>query len=187
MRIRGTATDKLADVIQTLLLVRKTGMLTVQRDGPGDSYEQGTLTLHNGQVMDATAGPLRGADAYKKLNTWTTCQFVFQALSPTAFPQLSPPSFPRTQMSPEHGATGAYTRRDSGEFSFASVVPYRTQQFQGGLPDFQYLGLSRTHRQLFLLIDGKRSIQDLTRLIGRHPQEVLAILAELESAGLIRQ
>lgn len=55
------------------------------------------------------------------------------------------------------------------------------------MPDFQRLGLSRAHRQLFLLIDGRRSAQELTRLIGRHPQEVLAILADLENAGLIRQ
>ena len=58
---------------------------------------------------------------------------------------------------------------------------------QGTLPDFQRLGLSRLHRQLFLLIDGKRSTQELARLIGRPHQEVLIVLADLESTGLIGQ
>ncbi len=183
MKIRGTATDKLADVIQALQLVRKTGLLTVQRDTPGDIAEVGKIAFRDGQVIDAGVGQLRGADAFKKLVMWTRCHFVFEPILPTPPPA---PALPP----PRSGSTGIERRNTQelpDEYLSVGVVPYRSQYVQGMMPDFQRLGLSRVHRQLFLLIDGRRSTQELTRLIGRHPQEVLAILADLESAGLIRQ
>jgi hypothetical protein len=183
MKTRGTATDKLADVIQALQLVRKTGLLTVQRDATEGMSEEGKIAFRDGQVVDAVAGQLRGADAFKKLVMWTRCHFVFEPVAPT------PPS-PIALPSPRAGNKGAEwrnTQESSGEYLSVNVVPYRSQYVRGALPDFQRLGLSRIHRQLFLLIDGKRSTQELSLLLRRHPQEALALLADLESAGLIHQ
>lgn len=177
MRIRGTATDKLADVIQTLMFVRKTGVLTIQRDGPGDFFEQGTIVLQDGQIANAFLGNLRGADALKKLSTWQTCHFIFQATPSTTFspstiplyPPEAPPLLPNVPGAPVPG------------------TPARAAQYQEALPDFPRLGLSRGHRQLFLLIDGRRSIAVLTRLIRRDQQEVLQMLADMENVGIIRR
>jgi len=47
------------------------------------------------------------------------------------------------------------------------------------------MGLSRAHRRLFLLIDGKRSIDELAPLIGRTPDEVSELLRDLEHASVI--
>jgi hypothetical protein len=47
-------------------------------------------------------------------------------------------------------------------------------------------GLSRTHRRLFLLINGQRSIKDLAALIGRTLGETATMLADLERASLIQ-
>jgi Domain of unknown function (DUF4388) len=185
MKIRGTATNQLSDVIQALSLARKTGTLVIERDGIAGSSEMGTITFHNGQITDANVGPFRGADAFKRLITWKMCHFVLQPPSVTS---TSPPSLP--QLPGPNIQSNTTIPADHSEAyppPFVDVVPYRTQLFQGSIPDFQQLGLSRMHRQLFLLIDGKRSLQGLTRLIGRHQQEVHKLLADLEQAGLIHQ
>jgi hypothetical protein len=183
MKTRGTATDKLADVIQALQLVRKTGLLTAQRDAPGSISEEGKIAFRDGQVVDAIVGQLRGADAFKKLVMWTRCHFVFEPVAPT----LPPPVALLPSRAGNKGTEWRNTQESSGEYLSVNVVPYRSQYVRGGLPDFQRLGLSRIHRQLFLLIDGKRSTQELSFLLRRHPQEALALLADLESAGLIHQ
>jgi hypothetical protein len=183
MKMRGTATDKLADVIQMLLFVQKTGILTVQRESSNNVLEEGSLYLRSGQIVDAAIGNLRGADALKKLSTWTRCYFVFQASSPTA----SSPLGPVTPAPSEQRAPVRRTESLSASTAFSSVIPCRTDQFQRSLPDFERLGISRMHRQLFLLADGQRSIEALAKLLGRHPQEVLLLFSDLESLQLLRR
>jgi hypothetical protein len=185
MKIRGTATDRLNDVIQSLQLVRRSGLLTVERDGPGNSSELGTIVFREGRVIDANVGQLRGADAFRVLSSWTTCRFLFEA-SPS--PSISSSTAPLPAIRPNYQMTGRrYEESPANVSRFPVVVPYRSQYMQGSVPDFQQAGLSRIHRQLFLLIDGKRSSQEMARIMGRQPQEVLAMLADLERAGFIGQ
>ena len=182
MKMRGTATDKLADVIQMLLFVHKTGILTVQRESSNNALEEGSLFLRDGQIADALIGNLRGADALKKLGTWTKCYFVFQAMSPTASSPLGP-----SAPAPFAQTPGRQSDSVAPATAFSSVIPCRTEQFQNSLPDFDRLGVSRTHRQLFLLADGQHSVEALAKLLGRHPQEVLLLLSDLEKLQLLRR
>src|SRR5437868_2403237 len=98
---RGTATDKLADVIQMLQMARKTGTLLVNRDGFDSTIEQGVLILQNGQIIDASLGLYRGPEALQRLQGWQLCYFVFQ--TPT---QSNSPSLPPIQMSPVNRNAG---------------------------------------------------------------------------------
>ena len=50
----------------------------------------------------------------------------------------------------------------------------------------EQMGLSRTHRRLFLLIDGGRTVKDLARLMAYEPEAVLRLLQDLERAGVIQ-
>ncbi len=52
---------------------------------------------------------------------------------------------------------------------------------------FEFMGLTRSHRRIFLLIDGQRTVTELIHLMGGRADEVYAWLAELEEAGLIQQ
>lgn len=189
MKTRGTATDKLADVIQALQLVRKSGHLTAQRDATDGIAEVGIIAFRDGQVVDASVGQLRGADAFKKLVVWTRCHFIFKSALPESPPPvaLPPPQSGAPTGSGRSDTEWRYRQEPPDEYLSIVVVPYRSPYMQGALPNFQRLGLSRLHRQVFLLIDGRRSTQELARLIGHHHQEVLAVLADLESAGLIGQ
>jgi len=64
-------------------------------------------------------------------------------------------------------------------------VPRPSRRFSAALQMIELMGLSRTHLRLFLLIDGKRSIDDLSPLIGRSPNEVSELLRDLERASVI--
>ncbi|SRR5579884_596403 len=221
---RGTATDKLVDVIQMLQMSRKTGILHVNRDAPDNTVEQGAVMLQNGQITDASLGPYRGAEAFQRLQGWASCYFVFQASAPP--PQgarPNSPSLPPIQMSPVNRnpasgfgnplyggqGTGPLQNRGAGSpntdhlssrgAGFPSTgplpmrgtggtrnVPIRTREVSAILPHFNRLGLTRLHRQLFLLIDGQRSVPELILLIGHRTDEVDTLLDDLERAGLIR-
>lgn len=184
MKSRGTATEKLADVIQMLQIARKTGSLTATRDGMDNALGQGTIIFHNGQIIDATIGQLRGTDAFNSLMAWQACHFVFQPGTTSNASQVSPvPS----NGSMNNAASMVYGREPPNTSPVLPSAPYRIQQVNEILPYFNRLGLSRAHRQLFLLIDGKRTMPELVRLIRHRPEEVDTLLADLERAGLIRQ
>jgi hypothetical protein len=195
---RGTATDKLADVIQMLQMSRKTGILHVNRDGLGNTIEQGAIMLQNGQIMDASLGPYKGAEAFQRLQGWLSCYFVFQTST-----QPNNPSLPPTQMSPVNrnslpgfSNSGPLVNKGSGFNNSGPLpgggangsrnVPQRTREVSAILPHFNRLGLTRLHRQLFLLIDGQRSVPELILLVGHRTDEVDTLLDDLERAGLIR-
>lgn len=66
------------------------------------------------------------------------------------------------------------------------TVPYRTRQVDSALRMIENMGLSRTHRHLFLLIDGQRSIPELVLLMRRSEQEIASLLHDLEQATVIQ-
>lgn len=178
MKIRGTATDKLADVIQMLTFVHKTGVLTAQREGSEKNLEECSIFFQEGQIVNASVDHLRGADALKKISTWRTCYFVFQAQLPSGGQSqpISQGLLSASQRTPERGFDPT-----------SSMIPYRPQQYLNRIPNFDSLGLSRAHRQLYLLTDGQRSINVLAKLIGRNLQETLALLSDLENRDLLRR
>lgn len=180
MKIRGTPTDSLADVIQSLQLIHKSGLLTVERDGPGNSSELGRITFRDGQIVAADVGQLKGLEAFRNLSSWHTCHFIFES-APPSVPATLPPKAGQNSLVSEQ----RYSNASLNAAPQMYIVPYRFQTAQNIVPDFQRFGLSRIHRQLFLLIDGNRSTQELARLIGRSPQEILALLADLEHTGFI--
>jgi hypothetical protein len=219
---RVTATNQLATVIDVLQLGKKTGILTVER-GEGATFEEGTMTFVNGQVVEATIGPYVGRDAATKLFSWQACRFLFIPMPPPA-PSVHPdismhptsPTLPTLPAMPalpaprdistlstpqtlpdlqavEKSTTGPLyqiPRPDPIAPGDLSLRPMNVAYAKGSMSEIlrtlDEQGLSRTHRRLFLLIDGRRSIKDLAALIRRAPGETLAMLADLEQAGLIQ-
>jgi Domain of unknown function (DUF4388) len=176
---RGAVTDQLADVIRIAQLVHKTGTLIVERSGGNTGLEEGRITFVEGRVTEATAGRMSGQKAFEWLNTWGTCCFVFVASSPSSH------SFQQSSM---QGLTRNTDRLTPPPVSGpVGAVLYRIRDVNEVLPLFGSMGLTRAHRQLFLLIDGQRGVSDLVRLSARGAEEVLKLLADLEQVGLIQQ
>ena len=197
---RETTTDRLADVIEVAQLGRKTGLLTVER-GNDITFEEGSITFVDGQITGASAGGRNGFEALNWLKTWGACRFAFVA-SATAWD--SNHHIPIPTGSPEDTGSYLWTQatttgvqaswlangsRNSKETGHATppAAPYRTRQLDEALHLIEGTGLSRTHRRLFLLIDGQRTTVELGRLLGRGQRDMYGLLYDLERIGVIHR
>lgn len=197
---RETTTDRLADVIEVAQLGRKTGLLTVER-GNGITFEEGSITFVEGQVTEASAGGRNGFEALNWLNTWGACRFAFV---PSAIAWDSNHHIPIPAGSPVDTGSYLWTQatttggqaswlakgsRNGEETRYATTpaAPNRTKQLDQALRLIEGTGLSRTHRRLFLLIDGQRTAVELGRLLGRDQRDVYGLLYDLERVGVIQR
>jgi Domain of unknown function (DUF4388) len=101
-------------------------------------------------------------------------------------PQTPMPSSPGGQEGPRVAGEGEGTRMKGRADTPASAVPYPLQHLDAALRLIEQHGLRRVHRQLFCLVDGRRSIVDLVRLMGKSGSELYRLLGDLERAHLIR-
>jgi hypothetical protein len=180
---QGVVTDHLVNIIQTIQLRHGTGLLTAKR-GVGNNLEEGRLIFTNGKVTEAHCGRHTGPDALNYLSTWERClvlfvsQQVLQDLIVSRETSISSAEtiYSSTQMVP-------YTPRpDSTE----SVVPQLNYSYTSALEITKRMNFSRPHRQLLLLIDGKRSADDLAQLFKRDLFQIYTILQDLAHAKIIR-
>ena len=193
---RGLATDQLSNIIQVIQLGRKSGQLIVER-GEGMTLENGEITFIHGQITQARWNHRSGQEALNQLNNWGACRFMFTptltapdtitgplTLPSTQIPRDTNPqirALPHTQGIPRTNVsqpTGAHR-------AIGPSTPQRTISGDKALRLLDQAGLSRSHLRLFLLIDGKRTINELTRLVGKRYEDVHKLLQDLESAGLI--
>jgi hypothetical protein len=194
---RGLATDQLSNIIQVIQLGRKSGQLIVER-GEGKTLESGEITFFRGQITQARWNHRSGLEALRQLNTWGACRFMFTptptdsgtATGPLTLPSIQAPrntsplyalshtqGIPRTNLS--HPA--------DAQRAIDPSIPQRTISGDKALYLLDQVGLSRSHLRLFLLIDGKRTIDELTRLVGKKHEDVRKLLLDLEITGLIHQ
>ena len=195
---------RLVACIQSIQLRRGSGLLIAKR-GEGASVEEGRILFVNGQVTEAKIGRCTGSEAFNRLSTWENCQFSFilqhssqeERLSLTdkdAMKSLSPTvesdKLHNTQSllegngrSPE--MPSYYSQVTSTQGNRYPGIPQSSKKLSAVLQMIEQKGLSRTHRRLFLLLDGTRSINELAPLIGRTPDEVLALLHDLELANVL--
>ena len=192
---RGTETSQLANVIEVIQLGRKTGVLTVER-GTDSFPEMGEITFDNGRIIQArTNRGVQSQQALIWLRSWGACRFTFVSeetpritqplptVSRNEFAQKKRDTHPQRVPPETLPLPLLSTERADTELL---VVPQRIQQLENALQLIANAGLSRTHRQLFLLIDGQRNATELSRLIGRKPDEGLTLLRDLTYIDVIR-
>jgi hypothetical protein len=139
--------------------------------------------LQYGQIIEASLGTYTGAIALDMLSKWCTCYFTFHAATTSgSFAVFNTPAqhSPVTNELRKEPTTGPLTGPVSG-------APYRIYAVEDALPHFASRRLTRLHRQLFLLVDGQRTVPQLARLTGRTRGEIEVLLADLERANFIRQ
>jgi hypothetical protein len=194
---RGLATDQLSNIIQVIELGRKSGQLIVER-GEGQMVENGEITFFHGQITYARCNYHSGQEALRQLNTWGACRFMFTPVStgttivtgPRPLPLTGNPKSTRPLYAlPHPHETPRYTPLQSTrtQQAIAPSIPQRTIFGDKALHLLDQAGLSRFHLRLFLLIDGKRTVDELTRLVGKKHEDVRKWLLDLESTGLIHQ
>jgi hypothetical protein len=205
-----TETDRLLNVIQVLQLGQKTGRLTVERN-EGPLCEQGIITFVQGQVVQASVNQHQGPDALNWLKSWGGCRFAFTPeprptttghmptlVSPLPGPRTTgyrtPGTSPLPTPPPEPTSPRPMDTRITGNLRGPGqptptawlATPYRTRHIEEGMYLIEHMGLSRTHRRLFLLIDGGRTVKELIRLMAHNPEDVQRLLQDLVRAGVIQ-
>ncbi len=200
-----TMTENLSQVIDTIQIGRKTGVLTVQR-GEGALFESGMVIFVSGRPVRAQAGYLNSMESLEWLNTWRQCRFAFLPYIPPdlalASSALLPSKSPPSQGLPNPAITGKYPTlpgaqsvggSNSGFFgsqagppSFLQSAPYRIKQVDEAIYIMDQQGFPRLYRRLILLLDGSRTIADLAQLLGQSPDEIYRLVGHLEAAGLVQ-
>lgn len=189
---RGTLTDQLTNVIQVIQLGRKSGLLTVER-GEGSKVERGEITFVRGQITQAQVGNIGGQLAFNWLSTWGACRFTFtpaSASSSTTQPLYareiqSSDTNPRFRIPPTTQLTPAIPTAQRAGSSLS--IPQRKAPGDQALRILERAGLSRLHRHLFLLVDGRRTTTELVRLMGKNYEDVYRLLLDLEQIGIIQK
>ena len=207
---RDNAADSLGDVLELIRMRRQSGLLSVERI-QGGRFEEGDIYFQAGQPVYARFGSLTGAEALNKLLSWRQVYFAFSTDQPrpqvNIVPQTGARGVARATTDPLSTSVkppaSADTRVDTSPLlnarnqrTTASQVPIASEtntpglewlvpQKRGNDRDVLALPLTRPQRSIYLLVDGKRTVADLSRCIGKSMQEVERLLSELQERGLI--
>ena len=96
------------------------------------------------------------------------------------------PSSPGGQEGPRPAGAWERTGLKGSVDTPASAAPYPIQHLDAALRLIEQHGLSRVHRQLFCLVDGRRTIVEMVRLMRKRESEIYRLLGDLEHAHVIR-
>jgi hypothetical protein len=189
---RENSADRLVDVLELIRSRRYSGLLSVERF-VGGQFEEGELYFEMGRPVYAHTGHKSGADAFARLIEWRQVYFCFDkdALHPSVStegldtPTLSTASA-HNQTPLSEGRTGPAKPIVSPLDALAlpeedRIIPHK---LVSGV-DVQTLSLTRPQRLVYLLVDGRRTIADLARCMGRNTAGVKPVLDELQEQGLI--
>ncbi|HEU5229868.1 MAG TPA: DUF4388 domain-containing protein [Ktedonobacteraceae bacterium] len=195
-----TVTENLAQVIDTIQLGRKTGVLTVQR-GEGSAFEGGMVIFVNGRPARAQVGYLNTAESLERLAFWRECRFAFLPYIPPDL-ALSSPALLSGKSPSTTSVTGKYPALPGPQSSavnnpafpgvqprmpsFLQCAPYRIKQVDEAMYIMAQQGFPRIYRRLLLLLDGSRTIIELAQLFGQSPDEIYQLVSHLEAAGLVQ-
>lgn len=206
---RDIAAESLTNVVELARLRRQSGLLSVEHT-QGGRLEEGEIYFQNGQPIYARVGQLQGQDVLASLLQWRQIYFTFLAdvpppptnipaqfarsvdssiTGPMAALSSSPASYPQFKGSL---STSVLTERNPAypdssfrpnpyPTSIESLIPRKLENEREVLS----LPLTRPQRCVYLLVNGQRTVADLSRTIGKSVQEVERILSELQEQDLI--
>lgn len=215
MTQQETVVDRLVSIIQSIQLAQGSGVLTVRRGEGATLEEgtivfvkgQATQTIAGRRTGKTALNWLStwGSCRY----VFASATGATQPLAPVSsagVERVTPAATeaqPRTPISPlrrlaEPTGRSAVPPTRAGETPLpvnrdlpaslalsATTIPFSTQPLEEALRRIEQGRLSRSHRQLFLLIDGQRAVVELSRLVGKGQEEVSKALRDLERLGVI--
>lgn len=177
--------ESLGALLSTLYLQQHSGLLSVECFQNG-RWEEGELYILTGQPIYARLGKLGGQEALKRLLLWRPLRFAFATDAPR--PPANLPASVGALPAPSHvlpmGAVrmGGNMQASGARPPVAQLVPHKI----GVPPQMQTLPLTHRQRLIYFLINGQRTIADLSRTSGKTIPEVQEVLQELLSHGLIQ-
>ncbi len=173
----------------------------------GGRIQEGEIYLQTGQPVYARLGQLVGQEALNRLLTWRNIQYTLYLDEPINVTTQQDPAIAASKTSTT-GTTGTIARQTGARperpissplrsgASIASAPPRENTAYLPGLEwlvpqksdverDVMSLPLTRPQRFTYFLVDGRRTVADLSRCTGKTIQELDLILSELRAQGLV--
>lgn len=177
--------ESIGDILSTASIQQHSGLLNAECAIDGH-LEKGEIYLLAGQPIYAHLGKLSGQRALEYMLTWRKIRFSFTADAPRPpanlssrmrNPSLAPPNT-LPQVSSRLPAIRDEKQRGTG---IERLIPQKIGPPQYALS----LPLAYHQRLIYFLIDGQRTVADLSRCSNKSVTEIEAILRELHQIGLI--
>jgi len=193
--------ESLDEVLALARVRRQNGMLTIEHT-QGGRVEEGELYLQAGQPIYARVGQLVGQDALNWLLQWRNVYFTITTEDPkqpagtpvseksnaaAAFSSPKPQS-PSLNGNTSTGLPDVQAQGDgnaSRKNTYTPGIEWLIPQKRGVEREVLSLPLTRRQRFIYFLVDGRRTIADLSRCTGKDIQEVELTLSELQEQGLV--
>jgi Domain of unknown function (DUF4388) len=188
---RAMTAESISSILDLARIRRQSGRLKVEQYS-GGRLQEGEIYLQAGQPVFVRLGQLIGQEALDRLLTWRNVQFTLQLDEPGTAPMAlssgnnggapssSFPALPTTPR-PERATTGDLARVNSNAPGLEWLVPQKRDVGR----DVLSLPLTRRQRFVYFLVDGQRTMSDLSRCTGKTIQEIELILKELQAQGLV--
>jgi hypothetical protein len=186
---KAITADSVASVLESARIQRQSGRLLVGQFIAG-KFQEGEIYLQEGQPFYARLGTLSGKEAFDRLISWRNVQFTFTLDTPrNGITQLRPPV-----------DTGSFTTPPASSPARAALTPIPPQRPDVGngfhpellIPQKRpseenvlTLPLTRPQRFVYFLVDGRRTVGDISRCTGKSVPEIERILGELQARGLV--
>ena len=205
---RTAITERLLDVLESIRAQQQSGRLIIGQYN-GGKMQEGEVYIQAGQPVYARLAQLAGQEALNRLLTWRNISITFyleEAVQVTtqpgtavttgrqvaALPQRSSassqaPVTPSVPDSPGPSAPPALTPAPatSGEKTYMPGLEWLVPRKSAIERDVMTLPLTRPQRFTYFLVDGRRTVADLSRCTGKTVQELDLILSELRAQGLV--
>ncbi len=187
---RAMTAESVTSVLDLARIRRQSGRLKVELFS-GGRIQEGEIYLQAGQPVFVRLGQLIGQEALDRLLTWRNVQFTLQldetgtapmALSIGNNNGTPPSSFPaQSAVRRDRATTGDLARLNSSPPGLEWLAPQKRDVGR----DVLSLPLTRRQRFIYFLVDGQRTMSDLSRCTGKTIQEIELILKELQAQGLV--
>jgi len=172
--LKGTFKEiTLADVVQLLVMNRKTGRLSLYSD-----HRRAVIDFHQGTIVRASSGELEGEQAFYDPFCWDSGGFEFDPEAEIETEQKLGKNWQKMLFE-------AVRRAGEWEELRKRVGTVRSIPRLVGHIEPSLYNPDSSERRLFVSIDGQRSIGELARLIGAGLRETLLALANLAESGVV--
>ena len=163
---------------------RLSGRLTIAQQS-GDRIQEGEMYLQAGQPVFARCESMVGQEALHTLLSWRKVQYTFQREEPGMAPLTLPAKNAKdTTPFPSRPESGRERNSGSDVSSAPDLEWLRPQKRDVGW-DVLSLPLTRLQRHIYFLVDGHRTLPDLSRCSGKSIQEIELVLRELQTQELV--
>jgi hypothetical protein len=194
--------ESLDNVLELARMRRQSGMVTIEHTQSG-KVDEGEVFFQAGQPIYARVGQLVGQNALNWLLQWRNINYTMAtdesmqssattaasnensaASIPSPLPKYSPLNRSSSTM-PVGASMGVDGRNSPINNTHTPGIEWLVPQKRGIVREVLSLPLTRRQRFVYFLVDGRRTVSDLSRCTGKSIQEIELLLSELQEQGLV--